>query len=90
MWAAQTNCMSDIDMTDPLYPIENFKVWVEFDEFGEPRRASWGVQPPEQSVIQIETPDMYTARHAAAALKATIRSRYSASNAVGAALSGEF
>lgn len=77
-------------MTAPLDPIENFKVWVAFDGFGEPRRASWGVRPPEQSVIQIETPDMYTARHAVAALKATIRSRYGRSEVVGAALSGEY
>jgi len=79
-----------MDMTDPRYPVENFKVWVEFDGFGEPRRASWGIKPPEQSVVQIETPDIYTARHAAAALKATIRNRYSRSGIVGAALSGEF
>ena len=73
-----------------LFPIETFKVWVEFDGFGEPKRAGWGVRPPAESVIQIVTPDMYTARHATAALKATIRNRYSQSNILGAALSGEY
>lgn len=77
-------------MSTALFPIENFKVWVEFDGFGEPKRAGWGVRPPAESVIQIETPDMYTARHATAALKATIRNRYSQSNILGAALSGEY
>lgn len=76
-------------MDNALFPVENYKVWVEFDSYGQPKRAAWGVRPPEQSVIQIETPDMYTARHATAALKATIRNRYSASNVIGATLSGE-
>lgn len=76
-------------MTTTLFPVENYKVWVEFDNFGQPKRAAWGIRPPEQSTIQIETPDMYTARHATAALKATIRKRYSESQIVGAALSGE-
>ncbi len=77
-------------MTTALFPVENFKVWVEFDTYGQPKRAAWGVRPPEQSIIQIETPDMYAARHATAALKATIRNRYSRSSVVGAALSGEY
>lgn len=77
-------------MANTLFPVENFKVWVEFDNFGEPKRAAWGTRPPEQSVVQIETPDMYTARHATAALKATIRRRYSGSGVLGAALSGEY
>ena len=77
-------------MTNTLLPVENFKVWVEFDNFGEPKRAGWGIRPPEQSVVQIETPDMYTARHTTAALKAAIRNRYSSSGTVGAALSGEY
>ena len=77
-------------MADPLFPLESFKVWVEFDGFGNPKRAAWGIRPPAESVVQIETPDMYTARHATAALKATIRNRYSASNVIGAALSGEY
>ena len=77
-------------MSNALFPVENFKVWVEFDSFGEPKRAAWGVRAPKESVVQIETPDMYTARHATAALKATIRSRYSRSNVLGAALSGEY
>lgn len=77
-------------MDTTLFPLENFKVWVEFDKFGDPKRASWGVRAPAESVIQIETPDMYTARHATAALKATIRNRYSQSSILGAALSGEY
>ncbi|MEX2615513.1 MAG: hypothetical protein WD767_05410 [Alphaproteobacteria bacterium] len=69
---------------------DTFKVWVEFDGFGDPQRAAWGVRPPESSVIQIETPDMSTARRATAALKATIRHRHSLSPALGACLSGEY
>ncbi len=69
---------------------DNFKVWVEFDGFGDPQRAGWGMQPPASSVIQIETPDMSTARRATAALKTTIRRRHSPSPALGACLSGEY
>ena len=77
-------------MSDPRYPVENFKVWVEFDGFGEPCRAAWGMQPPAKSVVQIETPDIYTARHVATTLEATIRSRYNAPEVVNAAISGEY
>ena len=72
------------------YPTDTFKVWVEFDGFGDPKRASWGVHAPVSSVIQIETPDISTARRAAAALKATIRTRYNPSPILGACLSGEY
>ena len=77
--------MTVIDFTS-----DTFKVWVEFDGFGEPKRASWGMHPPVSSVVQIETPDMSTARRATAALKATIRNRHSPSPALGACLSGEY
>lgn len=69
---------------------ETFKVWVEFDGFGDPQRAAWGMRPPVSSVVQIETPDMSTARRATAALKATIRHRHSPSPVLGACLSGEY
>jgi len=72
------------------FQTDTFKVWVEFDGFGKPKRASWGVRAPEYGVVQIETPDMSTARRATVALKATIRSRHSPSPALAACLSGEY
>lgn len=77
-------------MTLTDFPTDTFKVWVEFDGYGDAKRASWGLRAPVSSVVQIETPDMSTARRAAAALKATIRTRHSQSPALGACLSGEY
>jgi hypothetical protein len=76
--------MSDIFETD-----SSFKVWVKFDQFGAPQRASWGLNAPEDAVVQIETDDMTTASRTARGLKSVIRRRHSPCSALGMALSGE-
>ena len=76
--------MSDIFGTD-----SPFKVWVKFDQFGAPQRASWGLNAPEDAVVQIETDDMDTASRTAQGLKSVIRRRHSPCSALGMALSGE-
>lgn len=76
-------------MDDILYPSESFKVWVKFDNFGAPQHAAWGLNPPRDAVVQIETDDIQTASRTAASLKSVICQRYSPSSAIGMALSGE-
>lgn len=75
---------------DEIDAFPTFKVWVEFDPYGQPKQAAWGMRPPAGSVIQIETQDVNTARRTTAALKASIRDRYSDSQVLGAALSGVY
>lgn len=76
--------MSDVFAADSA-----FKVWVKFDHFGAPQRASWGLNAPDDAVVQIETYDMDTASRTAQGLKSIIRRRHSQSSALGMALSGE-
>lgn len=75
---------------DELEPLAAFKVWVEFDAFGQPQRAAWGLRAPAGSVVQIETYDVDTARRTTAALKTAIRDRHSKSQVLGAALTGVY
>ncbi len=76
-------------MDNIFYPTGSFKVWVKFDNFGAPQRAAWGLNPPRDAVVQIETDDIRTASRTAASLKTIICRRHSPSSAVGMALSGE-